>query len=640
MSKRGGSFFEVYIEAHVEKIIFGVAGIVCVWLLITRVLLSPNYVEYNGKKLGTGNIDKQISKDAELLRGKLGLEPKSAQQYEAEANNFIAQIESPFKNIGEGIYFPQPGNRPAIEISDGRKYSLPTVGNVNEISTRYTKAVVYIPTQNVDEENTYDKVGHEPNDLDFVTVEAKFNIATLYANFQKSFNGTDVPEEWRDPCLANPVFAAVQLERQKLGTDGSWSSWEVVPRTRIDPYRKMFEVIEDADRLPAGGIKVRLLQFDNPQIRMDMLQPEAYQIASAEEQWYPPSLHKEFMKYQTAVKAQEKRGELETKRQEREKQLEERRKQMPTSRQRITTTSGSEETDGKQRPTGVGGSGRTQVVKPTQTRPSDRKSEMEDKRPQRKKEAGESIPSQNIDEELSSILLTDKTDIGKMQGALVFWAHDDTVEAGKIYRYRLRLGVFNPIAGLGRAAEQDEQQKGKVVVLWSEFSEPSELVEISPRLCFFAQEIQEATKTVTVTVSRHVLGYWYSEKFMVKAGETIGNVVKVKPTETKEQLTIPEQVDYSVGAVMVDVTQVSDWSGGTNPYKRQYYDMLYSFDGTSVERMAIEQKYWPEKLQVMYAAIKKSEKEPKQPLRAFGSQVTERGRSLTPGKVGTGEIEE
>ncbi len=638
MSKRGGNFFEVYIEAHVEKIILGVAGIVCVWLLITRVLLSPNYVEYNGKKLSTGNIDKQISKDAELLRGKLGLEPKSAQQYEAEANNFIAQIESPFKSIGESIYFPQPGNRPAIEISDGRKYRLPTVGDVNEISTRYTRAVVYIPTQDVDEENTYDKVGHEPNDLDFVTVEAKFNIATLYANFQKGFNGTDVSEEWRDPCLANPVLAAVQLERQKLGTDGSWSSWEVVPRTRIDPYRKMFEVIEDVDKLPAGGIKVRLLQFDNPQIRMDMLQPEVYKIASAEEQWYPPSLHKEFIKYQTAVKAQEKRGELETKRQEREKQLEERRRQMPTSRQRITTSE-SEETGGKQRPTGVGGSGRTQAVKPTQASSSDRKSEVEDKRTQRKKEAGESIPSQNIDEELSNILLTDKTDIGKMQEALVFWTHDDTVEAGKIYRYRLRLGVFNPIAGLRRAAEQDEQQKDKVI-LWSEFSEPSEVVEIPPRLCFFAQEIQEATKTVTVTVSRHRMGYWYSEKFMVKAGETIGNVVKVKPTESKEQLTIPEQVDYSVGAVMVDVMQVSDWSGGTNPYKRQYYNMLYSFDGTSVERMAIEQKYWPEKRQAMYAAIKKSEKEPKQPLRGFGSQVTERGRGLTPGKGGMEERDE
>jgi hypothetical protein len=271
------------------------------------------------------------------------------------------------------------------------------------------------------------------------------------------------------------------------------------------------------------------------------------------------------------------------------------------------------------------------ATKPTPASASDRKISNEDKRAQRKKEreAAEAISLQDIDGELKSILLTEKTDISKMQEALVFWAHDDTVEAEKTYRYRLRLGVFNPIAGSEQVAEQDEQQKDKVI-LWSEFSEPSEAVEIPPRLCFFAREMQEASKTITVTVSRHVLGYWYSTDFMVKAGEAIGNVAKVGPAESNEQLTVPEQVDYTTGAMVIDVAQVNDWSGGTNPYKRQYYDMLYSFDGTSMEHMAVKQKYWPEKLQTMYTAIKKSEKEPKQPLRAFGGQISEPRRGVMP----------
>ncbi len=295
MSKKIGNFFEVYIEAHIEKIIVGVVGVVCAWFLITRVLLSPNYVEYDGKKFSAGDIDRHMSKQVDLLREKLQRRPQSARQYEPQVNNFIAHLERPFGDIDDGIYFPQPGSRPAIEISDGRKYRLPVVGNVGEISAGYIRAVAYVPTEKVDEENTYDKVEHEPNDLDFVTVEAKFDIAMLYENFQKSFNGMDIPEEWRDPCLANPVFAAAQLERQELGADDSWSDWEVVPRTRIDHHRQMFEVIEDVDELPPGGIKVRLLQFDNPQVRVNLLQPEAYRIASAQEQWYPPSLYKKFM---------------------------------------------------------------------------------------------------------------------------------------------------------------------------------------------------------------------------------------------------------------------------------------------------------------------------------------------------------
>jgi len=640
MSKKTGNFFEVYIEAHIEKIIVGIVGVVCVWFLITRVLLSPNYVEYNGKKFAAGNIDRRISKQADLLRSKLERKPESDQQYKPQVNNFIAYLETPFRNLDDSIYFPQPGNRPAIEMSDGRKYRLPAVGNVSEISAGYIRAVAYIPTQTVDKENTYDKVEHEPNDLDFVTVEAKFEAAMLFENFQKSFNGMDIPEKWRDPCLANPVFAAVQLERQELGVDGSWSDWEVVPRTRIDHNRQMFEVIEDVDELPPGGIKVRLLQFNNAQVRMNLLQPEAYSIASAEEQWYPPSLYKKFMKYQAAVKTQERREELETKRQEREKQLEERRRQAAESRPqrpagRIT---GERQTEG---PAGIGGdigglfgtSRTTQGLIKPQARADAQRSdrEREKKLTQRKKEreAAESISVQDIDEELNNILLTENTDVGKMREALVFWALDDTVEAQKTYRYRLRLGAFNPIAGKEQLVEQNEQRKNKVI-LWSEFSEPSEAVEIPPRLCFFSREIQGAAKTVTVTVSRYVMGYWYSADFMVKPGENIGSVLVPKLSESKEQLPVPEQIDYTTGAVLIDVAQVDDWTGGANPYKRQYYNMLYSFDGTSVARMAIKQRYWPEKLQAMYTAIRKSEKEPKHPLRAFGSSISER-RRLIPG---------
>ncbi len=281
---------------------------------------------------------------------------------------------------------------------------------------------------------------------------------------------------------------------------------------------------------------------------------------------------------------------------------------------------------------GMGMSRTPQGLTKPQTRSGTRRSDRERSRTQRKKEreAVESISLRDIDEELNDILLTENTEVGRMREALVFWAHDDTVDAEKTYRYRLRLGVFNPVAGKERISKQDEWQKDKVI-LWSEFSESTEAVEIPPRLCFFAREIQEAAKTVTVTVSRHVLGYWYSADFMVKAGETIGSVRGLEPLESEEELTVPEQIDYATGAVLIDVARVDDWSGGTNPYKRQYYNMLYSFDGTSVERMAIKQRYWPEKLQARYTAIRKSEKEPKQPLRAFGSKVSERRRGPVPG---------
>ena len=61
MRKKGGNFF----EEHVEKMVLVLIGLVCMWLLITRVLISPNKVEYGGEKLGPGEIDIRISKEAE-----------------------------------------------------------------------------------------------------------------------------------------------------------------------------------------------------------------------------------------------------------------------------------------------------------------------------------------------------------------------------------------------------------------------------------------------------------------------------------------------------------------------------------------------------------------------------------------------
>jgi hypothetical protein len=66
--------------------------------------------------------------------------------------------------------------------------------------------------------------------------------------------------------------------------------------------------------------------------------------------------------------------------------------------------------------------------------------------------------------------------------------------------------------------------------------------------------------------------------------------------------------------------------------------MLYSFDGESIEHMAVEQKYWPEKLQAMYASIKKSEKELKHPLRPFGAQTNEPRRGTAPATEGSGAM--
>ena len=134
-------------------------------------------------------------------------------------------------------------------------------------------------------------------------------------------------------------------------------------------------------------------------------------------------------------------------------------------------------------------------------------------------------------------------------------------------------------------------------------------------------------------VSKYRLGHWYSKDFAVKRGEVIGKVADFEPVGVGEQMsttttttTIPtvtvalETIDYSTGAVLVDLVPVNDWSGERNMYARHYYDMLYSFDGSSIERIPINQMYWEEELKSKLTEIRDLQKSPREPLRGWDTQ--------------------
>ncbi|MHC4424274.1 MAG: hypothetical protein ACYSWR_06360, partial [Planctomycetota bacterium] len=231
-------------------------------------------------------------------------------------------------------------------------------------------------------------------------------------------------------------------------------------------------------------------------------------------------------------------------------------------------------------------------------------------------------------DEYEKILIAEETDITKMREPLVFWAHDDTVEPGRSYQYRIRLGLFNPIAGTDRVMEQDRLRKNSVV-LWSEFSGNTEIVKIPARLYFFPHKMQEVAEIVTVKVCRYVFGYWYSKDFRVKQGEVIGKAVEPETAKVDEQeedkqaeVTIPQTIDYSTGAIYVDAIPVDNWGGGKNMHRRLYYDMLYSFDGTQIEHMPINRSYWARELQNKFGEIEELEERPKKALRGWRSRTT------------------
>jgi len=602
MIKRESNFF----EEHVEKIVLAAVGVACVFLLVVFVIFSPTKVIYDNKEFTPSQIDEYISnKKASELEHRLNREPSMIGPYESKEDDFNRLMASSI-DIRTDIYPQIPANLRDVGVRP--KYELPEMVKVEDAAVDVLSAVAYLPRSAISADNLYSQSTSEPNDLDLVTVEARFDVKELYRRFREQFAGSKLEPEWRDASLAEPVFAAVQLQRKEQFGDGGWSDWEDVPRSRIDSRKELFEIIENVQDLPPGGIKVRLLDFKDEQVQADVLQPEEYRIASSDEQWFPPSLHIRYTRYQEELRRLE--------------QIENRANE--TMRRRTAARGG--DTDA--------------ALADIMRRGYRVTDEAASAASARIREITGSIDE--LYKNFEELLITKNPDLSGRKEPMLVWAFDDTIEQKKKYRYRIRVGVFNPIAGTEKFANSGDPKRN-TVILWSNYAEADQVLSVPGRLYFFARDVQKAEKAVTVTVCRKTLGYWYTKDFMVKPGEKIGKSVKLSKTEIEEGETIspatiglsgiflggtivnPAVVDYSTDAILVDVVDVNDWAGKANLYERFYAEMLYSYDGAEIYRMPIKQDYWPLELRDSFSGIRQLEKEAKEPLRPW-SDMRGRGR--------------
>ena len=724
-----------FVENHVEKLVLVIVGLVCAVLFFKWVILSPAVVEVNRKTYGAGRVDKVILEQAKELERNLssgGGEGQKTPPYKSvlngpiDANNpvvaglfdkplpqgFMGLFRSPLSSLTSGAPVRPPGHTLASSL---RRYKLPPrIGDVTEVAAGYMRAAAWVPLEQLTPERNYDKVEVEANDVDLVTVEAKFDTVQLYRQFRAHFAGEEVARaEWRDPCLADPVFAAVQLQRRELLSGSAWSEWQAVPRSRAESYGDLFTVAERIEDLPPGGLEIRMMQFKPENVRMDLLQPQPYQIASSEDDWFPPSFYGKFKTLQKTVEMEEKRDEKEKDRNQQQGRDDGRIRPGgraggvgggqtgPGGRYRNSTTGGGmgDSTYG-----GAGGTGRRRGGQSQQdglyggagygTDPSGRRrggtAQQKGRGRNQTDETGMygdmygpygmggemgKASTNEVYNEFALSMINYRTKLDELEKPLLFWAFDDTVQPGGTYQYRIRLGVFNPVAGTNQLADQDAAKKNQAI-LWSEFSDVTKPVEVRPRMYFFAKEMQEAKKSATVEVARYCLGYWRSEDFEVKPGEVIGRETKPKVEEKKRPLGMgvgmgmgpritdqlygsgpygmppgaggppmpgygpgnqdkanqPELIDFRTGKVLVDLLQVSDWAEAPNLHPRMYHEMLYTGDGRSIEHMPVSTTNWSKDLLGAYQYVKAEVRKEQQPFRQFKKGGI-RGRVM-PGMMG------
>jgi hypothetical protein len=486
-----------------------------------------------------------------------------------------------------------------------------------------------------------------------------------------------------------------------------------MPRSRVESNRELFRVFERIGDLPPGGLDVRLMQFSPENVAMGLLQPESYQIASVEEEWFPPTYYSKFKDLQRKVDSEKRRDEKEK----------DHKQTAPTDVRRDATNRGGQAggmygpTQGGGRGTPGAGRGRgTPGGMPggdpmynqqqrggrggrTAGGPGMGGDPMMAGRGRSTKRGGPGdqmygdmygMPGEpgmrrksttnEVYWEFAKEMIAYREDLSKRDKPLLFWVFDDTVEPGKTYQYRVRLGVFNPVAGTDQIVDRDIDKKDQVI-LWSPYSPVTQPIEVQKRIYLFAKDVQDKASMATVEVARYSLGYWRSQDFQVKLGETIGKEMEPKKEDDKnrnrarmgggygyppgagpgadritgmrggppmgpgampgympptpDQQNVPKAVNYRTGKVLVDLVPVNDWGNAPNLHPRMYHDMLYTDDGTRIEHMPVNASNWPKDLASAYQYIQTEKHKDPQPFRAFNKGGM-RGRG---GRGGMGGME-
>ncbi|MHC4553448.1 MAG: hypothetical protein ACYSUT_11905, partial [Planctomycetota bacterium] len=380
--------------------------------------------------------------------------------------------------------------------------------------------------------------------------------------------------------------------------------WQVVPRTKVDMYKRRLDELPLTTDETQFGINVFVPQYDAEAVQHDILQPEAYDFKISQTDWMaPPFLHKisDLMKKEAD---QEKRKEIDARKKEQEAERGRRGQRTRPQNTRPQNT----------RPQRGGGN---MMMDPMMMEATARQG----RRPLRKDE----ITIKDVEAEMEQARLKKGTPLTAMQEPTLIWAHDDTAKPGNTYQYRLRLGVFNPIAGKDWFRKDQEDYKNQVV-LWSEYSEPTDeifipkMVHVFPMNILASADKSDPAEGVSVEVAKYFLGQWRTHTFDVYPGETIGyeledidqeddknkrrgmNPMMMDPM-MMEGMTAgmnmePEKVDFSTGLTMVDVSRQVNW--GTRLRRGFLYQLLYYDPDMRMQEITINKRNWQDQLRRDY----------------------------------------
>jgi len=543
------------IERHIEKIVLGVFVLLLVFAAVHWGLGSPLEIEVITNSRGTlgsfppGQVDANllsVAKDIQAV-----IDRAQPERYEAvDYSSGIVRLQKrPFDSPMSLISVGQPSLALSEAQLSGSGVALPTMQDILSVLPEPTKPLVRV------ERELPRMEGIEPADVIAAHVAGTYPWAELKKRWNDKLAATTIP--------ADPVAVAVEAEVRERRFDGTWGPAVPVSSTHKPAYgpegtESVPPAPVDFDGNNADAVLNTVYELAQ-NWQENVLQPAYWDILWSIDEWgtwrkhLPATSVSEEMPIEEQGPGKQPKFDLKGAGGLDFGQPTLRRTRTPqASRQPARPSMGSKMDMGSMMKMGgmemmgvndrASRRARRAARTPTATRV---------RRPAPARRTQQAVSPVGAVKEVAAIKVTAVPPLADQieKGQVLFWLHDTALKSSKVYQYRVRLVLVNPlVASPGDAKNPEDAEPAIVKTPFSEWSNP---VSVPQDTEFFVTSHSQTRGYARVTVFKRSLGQWVKSNFSVSEGETIGGRSKVKLVNPEDGSQVRREEDFDTGAVVV-----------------------------------------------------------------------------------------
>ncbi|MCK4340911.1 MAG: hypothetical protein KAY37_04220 [Phycisphaerae bacterium] len=538
-----------FIELHVEKIVLGLAVAFAV-VIVAYFIMGPNTVEYNRQELGSDELDEAIARSAEALErarviAPIELEPvpESARLLQDDYKSGLALGGDLPQRLIVATSFGRP--TPEFEVEEPPKDivlvtplqpAAPPVMRTG-MSLIYRQALTLGATS---------PGGTPPAEEE--PVECAWVSGAVW--YPKVAQIRDMLASGYEGYRSKVYVVGVDVQRQQMTASGEFSDWrEVEPGTampRLEIPTPEFD--ERTSEVRNQADLDRTLEVIKAS-QVVLMEPEFYEVAGGDDWRMPalPGLADE--EEEGEVKWEDPRPKTESSGQSPDQNQGMSKREIRQKMGEIKDLLKQEDWSGAER----AAQALINNAQASNTQKRQAKGFLAQARKSREKEQRRNQPSGGRGTSKPGGLVTDPNSDEKDPDPAI-WFHDDSVEPGKTYRYRMRVKLWNRYVGK-RAVLRDPAQAEQTVLV-GQWSPPGDPITVAPKTRFFlkAPRFGEGAAAASVDVFTWHAGEWYKGSFTVQVGDVIGKVKEIRTSELDDSgRSVRADLDFTTGALVLDL---------------------------------------------------------------------------------------